>query len=245
MTRLLHAELLKLRTTRTFVALAAGAVAASLLLVILTTSLSTVDENSLRALLASSPGASFVLLLSAVGITGEWRHRTIASSILAAPDRLRLLAAKTIAYALAGVAVSLVVTASIMIAATLIVSARGEATLGLIDLADVLWRSLAVGALLGALGIGLGALLRNQIVTVTALLILGLVLEPTLVQLVPAVGRFGPTVGAPSGILDVAIDPSVEAGTLLAPGLAAAVSIGWVSATFASAAALLRGRDLI
>jgi hypothetical protein len=245
MTRLLHAELLKLRTTRTFVALAGCAVASSLLLVILTTSLGTVDEAAFRDLLASNPGATFILLMGVLGITGEWRHRTIASSVLAAPDRVRLLAAKTIAYAIAGVVVSLVVTTSIMLAGTLIVSGRGEATLTLIDLADVLWRSLAVGALLGALGVGVGALLRNQIVAVTALLILGLVLEPTLVGLVPEVGRFGPTVGAPSGILDIAVDRGNGPAALLAPGLAAAVSIAWASATFASAAALLRRRDLV
>ena len=245
MTRLLHAELLKLRTTRTFVALAGCAVASSLLLVILTTSLGTVDEAAFRDLLASNPGATFILLMGVLGITGEWRHRTIASSVLAAPDRVRLLAAKTIAYAIAGVVVSLVVTTSIMLAGTLIVSGRGEATLTLIDLADVLWRSLAVGALLGALGVGVGALLRNQIVAVTALLILGLVLEPTLVGLVPEVGRFGPTVGAPSGILDIAVDRGNAPAALLAPGLAAAVSIAWASATFASAAALLRRRDLV
>lgn len=245
MTRLLHAELLKLRTTRTFVALAGCAVASSLLLVILTTSLGTVDEAAFRDLLASNPGATFILLMGVIGITGEWRHRTIASSVLAAPDRVRLLAAKTIAYAIAGVVVSLVVTTSIMLAGTLILSGRGEATLALIDLAEVLWRSLAVGALLGALGVGVGALLRNQIVAVTALLILGLVLEPTLVGLVPEVGRFGPTVGAPSGILDIAVDRGNGPAALLAPGLAAAVSIAWASATFASAAALLRRRDLV
>jgi ABC-2 type transport system permease protein len=245
MTRLLHAELIKLRTTRTFVALAGCAIASSLLLVILTTSLSTVDEAAFRDLLASNPGATFILLMGVIGITGEWRHRTIASSVLAAPDRVRLLASKTIAYAIAGIVVSLVVTTSIMLAGTLIVSGRGGTTLGLSVLADVLWRNLAVAALLGALGVGVGTLLRNQIVAVTALLILGLAIEPTLVGLVPEVGRFGPLVGAPSGILDIAVDGGNGPVALLAPGLAAAVSIAWASATFASAAALLRRRDLV
>jgi hypothetical protein len=241
MTRLLQAELLKLRTTRTFAALAGCAVGASLLFVILATTLTDADEVDLRTLLLSNPGSSFVMLLGAIGITGEWRHRTIASTVLAAPDRVRLLTAKTLAYALAGVVVALVVTASIMLAGTLIVSGRGGTTLGLVELADVLWRNLAVAGLLGALGVGVGALLRNQVVTVTALLILGLVLEPTLVQLVPQVARFGPTVGAPGGILDLG-----DAATpLLGPGLAAAVSIAWAGGMFAAAAAFLRGRDLV
>jgi ABC-2 type transport system permease protein len=241
MTRLLRAEVLKLRTTRTFATLAGCAVAASLLVMVLGTTLTNPHEVDLRTLLLSNPGSIFVVLLGAVGITGEWRHRTIASSVLAAPDRVRLLTAKTLAYALASVVVSLVVTASIMLAGTLIVSGRGGATLGLVELADVLWRNLAVAGLLGALGVGMGALLRNQIVAVTALLILGLVLEPALVQLVPQVARFGPTVGAPSGILDL----GDATAPLLGPGLAAAVSIGWASTMFAAAAASLRGRDLV
>ena len=52
----------------------------------------------------------FISLLGVMGMAGEWRHRTITSTILAAPDRVRLLAAKLLAYATAGVVLSLVVT---------------------------------------------------------------------------------------------------------------------------------------
>jgi ABC-2 type transport system permease protein len=241
MTRLLHAELLKLRTTRTFVALAGCAVAVALLVVILAATLVPVDKIGLHDLLLSNPSGIFIWLLGAIGITGEWRHRTIASSVLAAPDRVRLLTAKTLAYALAGIVVSLVVTASMMLAGSLIVSGRGGATLGLVELADVLWRNLTVAALLAALGVGVGALLRNQIVTVTALLLLGFAIEPLLLPLIPEIVRFGPTVGAPSAILGTDY-PGVST---LAPGLAVAVSVAWASAAFAAGAALLRGRDLV
>jgi len=245
MTRLLHAELIKLRTTRTFVALTGCALAASLLLVILTASLSTIDEVDLRTLFASDLSSVFIPLLAAIAVTGEWRHRTIASSVLAAPDRVRMLAAKTLAYALAGVVISLAVTASIMLAGTLIVSGRGGTTLGLSVLADVLWRNLAVAALLGALGVGVGTLLRNQIVAVTGLLIVGFAIEPMLATLVPEVAHFGPLVGAPSGILDITSGSAGALSAALAPALAATVSIAWASATFAAAAALLRRRDLV
>ena len=43
----------------------------------------------------------FILLLGVIGMTGEWRHRTIASTVLAAPGRALLLAAKVISYAVA------------------------------------------------------------------------------------------------------------------------------------------------
>lgn len=241
MTRLLHAELLKLRTTRTFVTLTGCAVSVALLFAILAATLVPVDEVSLRDLLLSNPSGIFIWLLGAIGITGEWRHSTIASSVLAAPDRVRLLTAKTLAYALAGVVIALIVTASMILTGTLIVSGRGGTTLGLAELADVLWRNLTVAALLAALGVGVGSLLRNQIVTVTALLLLGFAIEPLLLPLLPEILRFGPTVGAPAAILGTDV-PGVW---LLAPGLAVAVSIAWASAAFAAGAALLRNRDLV
>jgi hypothetical protein len=68
------------------------------------------------------------------------------------------------------------------------------------------------------------------------------VLEPALLAAVPDVGRFGPLLGAPSGILGGA---DAAANGLLAPGLALAVLIAWAGAAFAAAAARLRGRDLV
>jgi hypothetical protein len=241
MTALLHAELLKLRTTRTFAAIAAAALALSLLVVILRTTLGTgFAEQDARSLFGGNVTGLFILLLGAIGSTGEWRHRTIATSILAAPDRVRLLAAKALSYAAAGVVLALVTTVATMLVGTLILAASGDVTIGLVEL-DVLWRNLAIAALLGALGVGVGALVRNQTVAVTTLLIIGLFLEPTLSTLVPDVARFGPTVGAPTGILGL----EHTQDQLLAPGLALAVSIGWASAVFTAAAARLRGRDLV
>jgi ABC-2 type transport system permease protein len=241
MRALLRAELINLRTTRTFAVLVGTAVVASLLLVSLTASLgSDFTEAEARAVFTGDLSSIFILLLGAIGATGEWRHRTIAGSVLAAPDRLRLLAAKTLAYATAGVVLSLAVTTAIMVVGTLILSNGGEPTLDLGQLADVLWRNLALAALLGALGVGIGALLRNQVVTVTGLLVFGLMIEPAVLQNVPEVGRFGPIVGAPSGILR-----GEDWNGLLAAGPALAVSLAWAGAAFAAAAALLRRRDLV
>lgn len=241
MTALVHAELLKLRTTRTFAALAGAALSLSLLVVVLRTTMdSGLAAQDARSLFEGGITGLFVLLLGAIGATGEWRHRTIATSILAAPDRVRLLGAKMLSYAAAGVVLALIVTVACMLVGTLILADSGQVTIGLVEL-DLLWRNLAIAALLGALGVGVGALVRNQIVAVTGLLILSLLLEPMLPALVADVARFGPTVGAPSGILGL----DIGAGELLAPGLALAVSIGWAAAAFAAAAARLRGRDLV
>jgi ABC-2 type transport system permease protein len=242
-TALLRAELLKLRTTRTFVALVGTALALSLLVVSLTTALGdNFTEDDVRDLFTTDFSSLFILLLGVIGMAGEWRHRTITSTILAAPDRLRLLAAKTLSYAVAGTVLSLIVTVAIVAAGTLILSGRGETTVGAGDLADVLWRNLVVAALLGAFGVCIGGLLRNQVVAIVGLLVFSFALEPTVLAVAQDVGRFGPTVGAPGGIQG--INPVGE-GKLLAPGIAVLVMIAWVGLGFAATAMVLLRRDLV
>ena len=89
------------------------------------------------------------------------------------------------------------------------------------DLLDVLWRNLLVAALFGALGVWIGALIRNQAAALVFVLIC-FVIEPTLLGLVPDVGRYAPLQGAPtwpgSSLGDEASDMD-----LLAPGVAALV----------------------
>lgn len=244
MSALLRAELMKLRTTRTFVALVGAALALSLLVVVLTALLTeSFTERDVRDLFTADFTGLFILLLGVVGMAGEWRHRTITSTVLAAPDRLRLLAAKALSYALAGALLSFIVTAAIMLVGTLILSSRGQPTIGIAELADVLWRNLLIAALFGAFGVCVGALVRNQTVAVVGVLIFAFVLEPAIVALASDVGRFGPTVGAPNGILE--IDPFNDDSNLLAPAVAALVLLGWVALAFSAAATVLRQRDLV
>ena len=247
MSPLLAAELLKLRTTRTFVALVGAALVLSLLVVVLVSLLAdgfTSDE--VRDLFTADFTGLFIILLGVIGMAGEWRHRTITSTVLAAPDRVRLLAAKMLSYAAAGALLSLIVTLTIMLVGTLILSSRGQDTAPLADLFDVLWRNLLVAALVGALGVGIGAVIRNQVVAIVGVLFVAFVLEPTLIGLVPDYGRFGPTQGAPSGIIDAAgFAGDEDTDDLLAPAIAALVMLGWIGAFFAAGVARLRGGDLV
>jgi len=243
MSALLRAELLKLRTTRTFVALAAVTLGLSLTVLVLRALLQAdFSEDDVRSLFYFDFSGLFIALLGIMGMAGEWRHKTITSTILAAPDRLRLLTAKTLSYAVAGAVLSLVVTVTMMVVASVILSARDEATLPLADLADPLWRNLLVAALLGAFGVGIGGVVRDQVAAIVGVMLLTLVVEPTL-SIVGAqeVARFGPLNGAPGGI----IDPSGSDGDLLAPGVAVLVMLGWIGLAFGATAATLRRRDLV
>lgn len=244
MSALLRAELLKLRTTRTFVALVGSALALSLLVVLLSTTIgSDYPEEEVETLFLSDFTGLFILLLGIVGMAGEWRHRTITGAILAAPDRVRFTAAKLLAYAVAGIVLSLVVTVSIMLVGSVVLSARDEITLDLGALADILWRNLLIAALAGALGVCIGGLVRNQVVAVVGVLVLSFALEPALIALAPDVGKFGPTTGAPSGIVEVNFIDEDE--PLLDPVPAIGVMLAWIGLGFAATAALLRRRDLV
>ena len=243
MSALLQAELLKLRTTRTFFALAGSALGLSLVVLLLITLLgSDFSERDVRAAFAFDFTGLFIALLGAIGMAGEWRHRTITSAVLAAPDRIKLISAKAISYAIAGIVVSLVVTLSLIVIGTIILSIRDETTLDAATLLDIVWRNLVVAAYFGALGVAVGAIVRNQIAAIIGLLVFSFMLEPTLFAFAPDAAKSPPLGGAPSGIVNASFDE--DENTYLQAGVAALVMCGWVTMLFAAGASLLRRRDL-
>jgi ABC-2 type transport system permease protein len=247
MTALLRAELLKLRTTRTFLALSGVAVFTSLLICVLVSLLSEpTQESVLTDVFTSDTSALFIVILAIVGITGEWRHRTITSSLLAAPDRLRFLVAKTLAFAAAGVILSLLISIAVAIVGMTILSSRDLPTPDLGDLIGQIVRNAEVAGLLGAFGLALGTLVRNQPVAIVAVLVLGFVIEPTLVALAPDVGRFAPFSALSGSIQEIpASDVGFDEGTDLLPrGVAVLAMLAWIAVPFAAGASLLRRRDL-
>jgi ABC-2 type transport system permease protein len=243
---LLRAELLKLRTTRTFAALASVAIGTSLAITALVAALTRPSRDSVLAdVFQSDTSSLFILILAIVGITGEWRHRTITSSLLAAPRRVRFLAAKTVAFAIAGLALSLLIAAAVTALGFAMLEYRDLPTPDGGELVDLLWRNAAVAALFGAFGVGVGALVRNQAIAIVAVLLLAFVIEPVLGGLAPRVERFGPTGGLPAALVDTDPEAAGLGGVdLLAPGLAALALLAWIGVTFAGGAALLRARDV-
>lgn len=246
MTALLQAELIKLRTTRTFLALTAVALGTSLLIVVLVSLLSEPSqEDVLTDVFTADTSGLFIVVLAIVGITGEWRHRTITSSLLAAPDRLRFLAAKTLAFGAAGLVLSLVISIAIAIVGMVILSARDLPTPDVADLAVQILRNAESAALLGAFGVAIGSLVRNQPTAIVGVLVLWLAIEPIVLGLAPDVGRFSPFSALTAGIQDI---PSEDIGAddadLLSPALAALALLAWIGGLFAIGVAMLRRRDL-
>jgi ABC-2 type transport system permease protein len=219
----LRSELLKQRTTRTNALLLLWMVGLVVLVVLLHVLSFGVDDlsradNQLKIVgLGTSLGALFAGLLGAMSITAEIRHGTIRPTFLATPRRARVIAAKVAASALAGVAVGLVaqtLTAGVEAAG---LAARGiDIELGAGDYAQLLAGGALAAALFAAIGVGVGAVVRNQVATIVGLCVWLLFLEPLLLGDVPAAGKLAP--GASAGAIAGAIQTQI-ADDLVAPGL--------------------------
>jgi ABC-2 type transport system permease protein len=246
MRRLLDSELIKLRTTRTFYALAGVAIGISLVVTILIASLDEPTKDEVISdVFQNDTSTLFITILAIVGITGEWRHRTITSSLLAAPDRVRFLAAKTLAFAAAGALLSIAISIAVGIAGYAILSFRDLPTPDLGDLIELFARNAGVAALLGAFGVGIGSLVRNQPTAIVAVLLFAFVLDPLLGHVAPGVDRFSPMGALPSAIQGLNPD---DVGTpdvnFLAVIPAIAAMFAWIGALFGVGAVLLRRRDV-
>jgi ABC-type transport system involved in multi-copper enzyme maturation permease subunit len=246
MSRLLQAELIKLRTTRTFYALAGVAIGISLVITALIASLDdTTKENALTDVFQNDASTLFIIILAIVGITGEWRHRTITSSLLAAPDRIRFLAAKTLAFAAAGAVLSLAISVAVAIVGYAILGARGQPTPELGDVLELLVRNAVTAALLGGLGVGIGSLVRNQAVAIVGILIIIFVVDSLLGEFAPRVEAVSPTGALPNAIQG--IDPDdvgMSDVNFLATVPAVGVMLVWIGALFGAGGALLVSRDV-
>jgi ABC-2 type transport system permease protein len=217
--RLIGAEVLKIRTTRTFWGLTAGAVGLVLLIVVLSLLLddSLNTETNVRDLLSVAGFSGLLALVLGVVVgAGEYRHGTIAWTLLVTPRRLRAVSAQALACGLAGVVIGL--TAFVLAAAVAIpwLSAKDAPLPPVSDLLELVAGVVAYAGLAAVLGAGFGALLRNQVAAVVIVLVELFVVDPTLVALDEDVGAFTLT-GLGSAI------SGVDDATLLAPVTAALV----------------------
>jgi ABC-2 type transport system permease protein len=246
--RLVKSELLKQRTTRTSRLLLLWMTGLILLVVLLhvlslsTDHISTADGQLKVVGWGTSIAALFASLLGAMSITAEIRHGTIRPTFLATPRRGRVIVAKLTAGALTGLAIGLLaegLTAAIEAAG---LAARGihiQLTGG--DYLQLLAGGAGAGALFAALGVGVGAIVRQQVGAVVALCVWLLLIETTLIGNIPSAGKFAP--GAAAGAIAGAIQTQSPA-ELVAPALGLLLLAAYAALAAGAGALLTNRRDV-
>ena len=217
MIRLVRAELTKLATTRLIYGLAAVLAAFAALTVVGNVIIAREQGDPLSAsslpVLVAGPvtllsGAA--LLLGILGMAGEFRHQTVTQTFLVTPDRGRVVAAKLVAYPLAGIALTLTILAFTAAVAAGWLAAEGitPSLVGAVGVAlgQVLLGAVLAAGLCGLVGVGLAALVRNQVAALVGVAVWALVVEGLLLSLLQAPSSWAKWL------------PSAAAGALTNPG---------------------------
>jgi hypothetical protein len=243
-TGLLGSEWLKIRTTRTVVWYLLG------LVIIVGISVAGQIANAPDSVLESEVGfidtleasgwaTLFALLFGIIGLTGEYRHETITQTFLATPVRDRVVAAKVVVYAAAGLLLGVFALAvTLAMALPWLAAKQVDPTLLDRDVGLFLLGLLATAALWGALGLAFASVVPNQVGAIVSALIWLLIIETIVSGLLPDVAPYTPG-GAARGLMRVS-----EGDDLLPMWAAAAVSVGYVVALAVIGARLVVRRDV-
>jgi ABC-2 type transport system permease protein len=191
MTRLVRAEWTKLFTTRVWIGLVLGACALAGGFSALFTGLAGVSQNGQPGLpavgtsdyetLVFSVGANasvLLLILGIIGMTQEYRHRTATPTFLTTPRRGRVVIGKLVAYALVAIPFALLILAVNVLVVEIYAGARGDAPALDADNLQTLGSAGLVLVVYSVIGVGIGALLRNQVGAIVGALVYLYVIEP-------------------------------------------------------------------
>ena len=239
MRSLVTAELRKLRTTRSTWGLLAGMVAMVALGVYTTVSESSPAElrkplHEQQLMLVLLYTRLFVLVLGVKVVTDEFRHGTIVPTLLATPQRGKLVAAKVLTVALAGLAFTVIAEAVTTGLAWALMSTEGvDPTITPAD-ARALLGLAGAGALWAAIGAGIGAAVRHQVASIVGPVFWLVFVEEMVAS---RLGDWASYLPAQAGF--GLMSPSVRAGYVPAMVLAA-----WAVAAWTFGTVEMRRRDI-
>jgi ABC-2 type transport system permease protein len=247
--RLVRAEFVKLRTTQVWFWMLLAALAVTVLFVVAqlapSDSLRT-PEDVYGVFTSSGTAYVVVFVLGVLGITTEFRYQTITPTVLTTPSRWALISAKLIFYAIVGAIYAFIcVVVEVAIALPWLSSKGFDISLTSNHVPRALLGVFAVVGLFGIVGIGVGALLRNQIVAVSVGVIFLLVLNQILL-VIPAVKYAYPftPAGAVNAIFTITGDRVFNHVTVLSGAGGVVVLLLWAFVPAILGAALTMNRDI-
>ncbi len=238
MSALFRSEVLKLRTTRTAVVLAIGLFAVTAVAVVGALVLSDAFDTEMQADLPAAAGFAvlFAILFGILVMTGEFRHGTATPTFLVSPKREQVLIAKALAAVAGGIVLALAALVLVYAVAVPWLLATGE-ELFLFE-QKPLRTSLALtaaAAIWGALGVGLGAVVRSQVGAIVGALVWFLILEGLVGVVWDAVAPY-----LPGAAIGAVFEPTAE----LSSWGGAAVSAGYALGFCLAGTVLVARRDL-
>jgi ABC-2 type transport system permease protein len=248
MKALLRAELLKQRSTRTSLGLFAAMLGLVLLAVLLHSfglrGEDLLDPHVQLMVLGRGEflGALFAALLGAMSITAEIRHGTIRPTFLFSPRRGRVIAAKASVSVLLGSGFGLVAGTVAVAAGLAALGARGiDVRLGGSDYVFLIVGSAAAAALWAAIGVGVGAVIRNQVPTLVGICAWLLFVEGLLAgDVAGGLGDVGRLLPGAAGAAISGQDP----GTLLPPAAGLILLASYAAAAVLTGAFATCSRDV-
>ena len=190
-------------------------------------------------LLTGAGMSLIVLLVSILGMTSEFHHRTISATLAAVPDRYRVVAAKAIAYALVALVYSVAAAILGQIGARVILGV-GDVDIVLSDatIARGIFKNIVAHVLFAGVGLGVATIVVNQVAAILIVL-----LEPIAASIatvfLPKVGKFLPSQAADAFM---AGDPA--GASSLGEWTGAAVFVCYVAAALLAGAVLFSRRDI-
>jgi ABC-2 type transport system permease protein len=247
--RLIRAEFLKLRTTQVWFWLLLAALAISSLIAVgsLAGKEGVHTQSDVPDIFGNANGASMVVfVLGVLGVTTEFRYQTITATVLTTPSRWALITAKLVSYALVGAAYALLcIGAQAAIAAPWLSSRNVEFSLSDSKLRHVIFGVFLIHTLFAIIGIGFGALLRNQIVAVTVGVIFLAVLE-NIILAIPVIKHAWPYTpsGAVTAIIYTHGDTEANGVHILGTGGGVLVLLLWAFVPAILGAGITMNRDI-
>jgi hypothetical protein len=240
----LRAELFKQRSTPTIAVLViamAGLVALAIAMHVLVpdaAEISSRDYQLKMFVVGTNIGMLFAALLGAIVVTTEFRFGTARPTFLVTPRRWKVMLAKIIVGAVAGLLLGLLAETLMAGAATAALAARDITNqLDAGDYVQVLTGGMAAAALWAAIGVGVGAIVRNQVGAVIGLCAWILVIENLLIGMVPRFGAYTP------GAAGLSLTGQTSAD-LLSPGWAAALLVAFAVGIAALGSGFVAHRDV-
>jgi ABC-2 type transport system permease protein len=247
MTAQVRSELRKLTTTRTNAGLLIAMIGLVLFGVVAGAFSSETDLSLLESqkdLIGNGAFAAvFGALIGVMAMTSEFRHGTIRATFVVTPARTRVVVAKALSATFAGAGFGGLGASLAIMAGLTMIRARGFAVaLGSDDLVRLVLGTTLMSAIWGAFGVGLGAVVRNQVAAIVGLFAWVFVIEIVLLQYLPGLARYAPGAAGTALTGDTVGDSHVQLVSAPAGGLLLAA----YAAMFLVAGALVTGhRDVV